>query len=1144
MERTIIKPVITAGLISLTLAGGLVRVNAADPTETIIFAGNARNELGQNCRALFCIQSDGTDRVQITRAGDIRGSSVSPIGRKIAYMLNARIHVCDWDGANDVDITPIGREHYQPKWSPDGRSILFASDRLGNSEIFVMDPDGGNARNLSWCFTAIDISPAWSPDGKQVVFSSDRKGTFDLIVMDADGYNQRAITDGTADCREPAWSPDGRWIAFSMTRDGKTHLYLIKPDGTGLKPLTTGNSWNGQPAWNADSKRIAFVSDRDGGSDIFVMDVENGQCANVTRTPDDDETYPTWTPKQIGAKPLEIKEARVGGMALPRPRLLFTANDIPVIQKRLSGEPFSAAWTKFLASCDAYLNPSNALSGNVELSISQITNKLDRLAAWQTAVFNLAFAYQLTGKEDYGRRGAEWLAKAGDLLARYHGGCLGLWTVDPNRFCCSYDWLYSTLSDEQKAPLRTVLAQSARNLYQQIIASPEMLSAIAMRYKRTCNFSMFAGSEMGMIELALNGESAYDPACMSAALKVMENLANWWFDESGACKEWNGYFIWSSESGAPFIATALKHNLMPFMQRSPMMKWPYWLVMASANRVSVITAMGDDTANAPKVPLAYLEAFKGDPYLELLWAGSAVAAAPPKPEVESLLWWHAPNPDWSLLDKLPRSEFFREPGVAILRSSWVSNAPMLSVSAPIYGGHLHADGGSIQLFGYGARLLIDLGYGAPEPEEANNVLVNGQGRGRNPPALSRPLLRDFVRAPLGDSVVADLTEAFAARSDGHLNHNHVTVPWLRMDKAVRYAVMVACQSNVPPYFVIHDDCDRNGQTNVYESQFYVTRDIWFDIQDHDVTTRPLYQGPWLETAAATSKAPWSAAFTFTVREPGEYAVWFFMKGNQSGVKIDGALLPGAAGAEVLSSENWQWKPLLAPGTNRIVATTNLVAGEHKLAHAGKFARIMLTRQTNAAPWLPDAPEVKDAILLKAENAELKGSNGALKTLADNGPQTLLAFLNPAPIAFAPKTYTFRTVHFGKVLVTFPRIVARSATINPRFLTMIYPFQPGMEQPVIERHSANGVIWAKVRWKEATDWIISANATDGKTERRKDGNDIIPVGDLNFKTDAAMAIVRQSKDGKVSWKVIEGAFLSVDGREVMKSDKPVSQGSEQ
>ena len=149
--------------------------------------------------------------------------------------------------------------------------IVFTSMRDGNTEIYVMDADGGNQENLT-NHPAHDGEPDWSPDGTKIAFVSNRNGGFiQIYVMDADGKNPIRLTNTVKD-DYPSWSPDGTKIAFSSSPDGEmiVHIAVMDADGRNRVKLEDHAT---QPSWSPDGQRIAFVSFRDGRREIYVMGI-------------------------------------------------------------------------------------------------------------------------------------------------------------------------------------------------------------------------------------------------------------------------------------------------------------------------------------------------------------------------------------------------------------------------------------------------------------------------------------------------------------------------------------------------------------------------------------------------------------------------------------------------------------------------------------------------------------------------------------------------------------------------------------------------------------------------------------------------------------------------------------------------------
>ena len=137
--------------------------------------------------------------------------------------------------------------------APKTAKIVFRSMRDGNSEIYIMNPDGSDQKNLTQ-HRAQDIAPVWSPTGKQILFQSDRGGIPDLYLMDSDGTNVRQVFKKLIGREFPTWSPDGKAIAYH--RFHTFSIYTASIDGTDEAKLTEG-LW---PAWSPDGSEIAFMA--------------------------------------------------------------------------------------------------------------------------------------------------------------------------------------------------------------------------------------------------------------------------------------------------------------------------------------------------------------------------------------------------------------------------------------------------------------------------------------------------------------------------------------------------------------------------------------------------------------------------------------------------------------------------------------------------------------------------------------------------------------------------------------------------------------------------------------------------------------------------------------------------------------------
>ena len=188
-----------------------------------------------------------------------------------------------------------------PPLSGDGGGVIaFVSDREGSQDIFIMNADGSDQRQLTKA-TSNDGWPSWSPEGARIVFHSIKSGGSSLKTLDVlNGETSQVPVDRAGNKWEPAWSHDGKWIAFSnQPRNGFGNIYHVDPSGHNLLRLTTTSSTDGGPVWSPDDSKMAFYSDRDGNMEVYVMNADGSDQRRLTEDPAEDIVW-DWSPD--GAK--------------------------------------------------------------------------------------------------------------------------------------------------------------------------------------------------------------------------------------------------------------------------------------------------------------------------------------------------------------------------------------------------------------------------------------------------------------------------------------------------------------------------------------------------------------------------------------------------------------------------------------------------------------------------------------------------------------------------------------------------------------------------------------------------------------------------------------------------------------------------
>jgi Tol biopolymer transport system component/serine/threonine protein kinase len=161
-------------------------------------------------------------------------------------------------GAPDK-VVATTREDSRGGWSPDGKAILFNSDRLGHMNIWWQPLAGGSARPITKG-PGSDFQGRFSPDGRHAVFFSSRSGAVDVWRVDVETGALKQLTCGHSVDVNPIYSPDGRSIAWMSDRTGRSEVWLMTDDDKDARPLSDVGVMGHFLAWTPDGGHVVFRS--------------------------------------------------------------------------------------------------------------------------------------------------------------------------------------------------------------------------------------------------------------------------------------------------------------------------------------------------------------------------------------------------------------------------------------------------------------------------------------------------------------------------------------------------------------------------------------------------------------------------------------------------------------------------------------------------------------------------------------------------------------------------------------------------------------------------------------------------------------------------------------------------------------------
>ena len=264
-----------------------------------------------------------------------------------------------------------------PSSSPDGKFVLFQSNRTGRWEIYIINIDGSGLTKLT-DHKGDNVTPSWSPDGERIAFAASPDGNSEIYVMNSDGSNLIKLTDHPGDDSHPHWSADGSRIIFNSARTtpdlgedwlSQWHeIFSMNHDGTDLRQHTHQKAVCTYPSFSPDRSKIVYrkiistpgfswdLSSISRNSEVFVADADGTNEINLSNNAAFDG-WPTWSP---GGDRIVFSSNRAGPANVGQ---LYIVNVDGTGIQRITSGPWSyvqPAWSHDGSSIFAYQNQETA----------------------------------------------------------------------------------------------------------------------------------------------------------------------------------------------------------------------------------------------------------------------------------------------------------------------------------------------------------------------------------------------------------------------------------------------------------------------------------------------------------------------------------------------------------------------------------------------------------------------------------------------------------------------------------------------------------------------------------------------------------------------------------------------------------------
>jgi tricorn protease len=194
----------------------------------------------------------------------IEDFALSPAGERALFVARGDVFTAPIENGPTRNLTNSSNAHDKwARWSPDGRTIAFISDRSGEDQVWLAEQDGsGEPRQLTDGLEAMLYAPEWSPDGKQLAFA-DKDGKLYALTV-ADRRLRQVARETRGQVQDYAWSPGGSFLAFSLSHaSGFRSIRIWNAADGSLHQVTDELFHSYEPAWDPEGNYLFFLADHD-----------------------------------------------------------------------------------------------------------------------------------------------------------------------------------------------------------------------------------------------------------------------------------------------------------------------------------------------------------------------------------------------------------------------------------------------------------------------------------------------------------------------------------------------------------------------------------------------------------------------------------------------------------------------------------------------------------------------------------------------------------------------------------------------------------------------------------------------------------------------------------------------------------------